>query len=104
VFSSLALAAVVAHPWGPGPGWLFFLVPLFWIGVIVLLAVIFGRRRRAMWAQGRPLGRPGRLAPRRGKRRGDPRAALRERRHRREGVPRAPRGAAQHPARPSREV
>jgi len=59
VFSSLALAAVVAHPWGPGPGWLFFLVPLFWIGVIVLLAVIFGRRRRAMWAQGGPWGGPG---------------------------------------------
>jgi putative membrane protein len=48
VFTSLALAAAAVHPFGPGP-WLFFLVPLFWILVFVILFAIFGRRRRAMW-------------------------------------------------------
>ncbi|MCL2516725.1 MAG: SHOCT domain-containing protein [Microbacteriaceae bacterium] len=27
----------------------FFLIPLFWVAVIVTLAIVFGRRRRAMW-------------------------------------------------------
>ncbi|AYG02644.1 SHOCT domain-containing protein [Gryllotalpicola protaetiae] len=27
----------------------FIFIPLFWIAVIVVLAVVFGRRRRAMW-------------------------------------------------------
>jgi putative membrane protein len=48
VFTSLALAAAAVHPFGPGP-WLFFLIPLFWILVFVILFAIFGRRRRAMW-------------------------------------------------------
>jgi putative membrane protein len=48
VFTSLALAAAAVHPFGPGP-WLFFLIPLFWIIVIVILFATFGRRRRAMW-------------------------------------------------------
>jgi putative membrane protein len=48
VFTSLALAAAAVHPFGPGP-WLFFLIPLFWILVFVILFSIFGRRRRAMW-------------------------------------------------------
>jgi putative membrane protein len=48
VFTSLALATALVHPFGPGP-WLFFLIPLFWILVFVILFAIFGRRRRAMW-------------------------------------------------------
>jgi putative membrane protein len=51
VFTALALSAVAFHPWHPG-GWLFLLIPLFWILVIVALAAIFGRRRRALWANG----------------------------------------------------
>jgi len=50
VFTSLALAAAAVHPFGPGFGFLFFLIPLFWILLIVALFAIFGRRRRAMWA------------------------------------------------------
>src|SRR3954470_19554153 len=50
VFTSLALATAVVHPFGPGP-WLFFLIPLFWIAIFAILFAIFGRRRRAMWAQ-----------------------------------------------------
>lgn len=49
VFTSLALAAAAVHPFGPGFGWLFFLVPLFWIALFAILFAIFGRRRRAMW-------------------------------------------------------
>jgi putative membrane protein len=48
VFTALALAA---HPGGPGFGfgWIFFvLIPLFWVGVIILIASI-GRRR---WSRG----------------------------------------------------
>ena len=57
MFTALALATAVAHPWGgPGFGWLFVLVPLFWIGVFALLFAIFGRRRRARWAAGGPWG------------------------------------------------
>ena len=53
MFTALALTAAVAHPWGgPGFGWLFFLVPLFWIAVFAILFAIFGRRRRAMWGGG----------------------------------------------------
>jgi putative membrane protein len=50
VFTSLALAAAAVHPFGHGFGFLFFLIPLFWILLIVALFAIFGRRRRAMWA------------------------------------------------------
>lgn len=42
--------------WGPGPGLLFFLVPLFWILLIVALFAIFGRRRRRMWEAYGPHG------------------------------------------------
>jgi len=53
VFTSLALAAAVAHPFGPGFGWLFFLIPLFWILVFVLLFGLIGRRwRRHAWSGG----------------------------------------------------
>jgi putative membrane protein len=49
VFTSLALATALVHPFGPGPHFLFFLIPLFWVLLIVALFAIFGRRRRAMW-------------------------------------------------------
>lgn len=46
VFTALALTTAVAHPWGgPGFGW-FFLIPVFWILLIVALFAIFGRRWR----------------------------------------------------------
>jgi putative membrane protein len=46
VFTSLALAAAVVHPIGHGFGWLFFLIPLFWIGLFVLIFALAGRRWR----------------------------------------------------------
>lgn len=48
-----------AHgPWGAGFGWLFLLVPLFWVLVVVLLFGFLGRRwRRAAW------GGPGAYGP-----------------------------------------
>ncbi len=37
--------------------WPFFLfIPFFWIAVIVVLAIVFGRRRRARWAWYGPHG------------------------------------------------
>lgn len=51
MFSTIALssaAGVAAHvggPWAGGFGWLFLLVPLFWIGVF---ALFFGLMRRRM--------------------------------------------------------
>jgi putative membrane protein len=45
MFTALALSAVAFHPWHGG-GFLFFLIPLFWILLIVALFAIFGRRRR----------------------------------------------------------
>jgi putative membrane protein len=47
VLTALALTAAVAHPGGPGLGFgLFFLIPLFWILLIVVLFAVFGRRWR----------------------------------------------------------
>jgi putative membrane protein len=44
-------------PWAAGFGWLFFLVPLFWIVVIVLIVALVTRRRRAFWREhGAPWG------------------------------------------------
>ena len=43
MFTALALSAVAFHPWHGG--FLFFLIPLFWILLIVALFAIFGRRR-----------------------------------------------------------
>jgi len=43
VFTALALSAVAFHPWHGG--FWFFLIPLFWILLIVALFAIFGRRR-----------------------------------------------------------
>ena len=50
MLASLPLAAVAAHGPHLGGGFPFFalLIPLFWIAVIVVLAVVFSRRRR--WA------------------------------------------------------
>lgn len=51
--TSLALASNAtawAHGWGPGPGFgfgfLFLLIPLFWIGVVILIISLVGRRFR----------------------------------------------------------
>lgn len=47
-----ALAAHPAHvmgPWAGGFGWLFLLIPLFWIAVVVLIFVLVGRRWRRGW-------------------------------------------------------
>jgi putative membrane protein len=45
----IALAAAATH-WAGPVFWPFFLfIPLFWIAVIVVLAIVFGRRRRAWW-------------------------------------------------------
>lgn len=56
MFSSLAIAGVLAHPaWGAGPGfgWLFVLVPLFWILLFALIVGLAGRRwRRAGFGPG----------------------------------------------------
>ena len=53
MFTALALAA---HPGGPGFGfgWIFFLlIPLFWIGVVVLFATLARRRwSRGGWGPG----------------------------------------------------
>lgn len=54
MFSTTLAAAVAAHagPWAAGFGWVFFLIPLFWILVFVLVFSLVGRRwRRAAWAQ-----------------------------------------------------
>ena len=60
MFSSLAVAApCVVAAWGGGPwfGWWWFLIPLFWIGLFVLIFSLAGRRwRRAAAARG---GYPG---------------------------------------------
>ena len=46
---------------GGGFGWLFLLIPLFWIGLIVLIVSLVARRRRRFWeANG---GRPGGWGP-----------------------------------------
>ncbi len=67
MITSLALAAAVAHV-GPGFGfgWIFFfLIPLFWIALFVLLFSI-GRRRWARngWGPGMHHGHPGWAASR----------------------------------------
>ena len=50
MFTALALSAVAFHPWHGG--FWFFLIPLFWILVIVALFAIFGRRRRQWMRNG----------------------------------------------------
>lgn len=58
MFTSLAIAAADhVGPFYGGFGWLFFLIPLFWIGLFVLIASLFGRRwRRAGWGPGGQYG------------------------------------------------
>jgi len=50
MFTALALSAVAFHPWHGG--FWFFLIPLFWILVVVALFAIFGRRRRQWMRDG----------------------------------------------------
>ena len=51
MFTALAVATAVAHvgPWAAGFGWLFFLIPLFWIGLFVLIFSLAARGRRRHW-------------------------------------------------------
>ena len=53
MLATLATTAVVTHagPWAAGYGWLFFLIPIFWILVIALIVFLFSRSRRRYWAQ-----------------------------------------------------
>ncbi len=63
MLSSLALAGMF-HPVAHGFGFLFFLIPLFWIVVVILIVSLVGRRwrRRAMaggygpWGHGHGFG------------------------------------------------
>ena len=64
--TALALSTIVAAhaggAWAGGFGFLFLLIPLFWIGVIALLFGVFGRRwRRAAAENG--YGPSGRRSP-----------------------------------------
>jgi len=55
VITALAATTLAAHagPMGAGFGWLFFLIPLFWIALFVLIVGLFGRRfRRAAIERG----------------------------------------------------
>ena len=66
MITALAIpAAAAAHGvghWGPGFGWWFLLIPLFWIALFAVLFAIFGRRwRRAAMDHG--YGPDGRLNP-----------------------------------------
>jgi putative membrane protein len=45
----LELAAQNGWGWGGGPGWLFLLIPLFWIAFLVILFALLGRRWRRSW-------------------------------------------------------
>jgi putative membrane protein len=51
------LATHAGWGWGGGAGWLFLLIPLFWIAFFVLLFWLLGRRWRRGW--GGPGGGPG---------------------------------------------
>ena len=54
LLASEPLTTAVMHggPWGAGFGWLFLLVPLFWIGVFALLFTLLRRRPRSNWGPG----------------------------------------------------
>ncbi|WP_308464788.1 SHOCT domain-containing protein [Rathayibacter soli] len=59
MLNTLATAASTATAhwvgWGAGPvgfGWFFLLIPLFWIGVVILIVTLVARRRRAFWHGG----------------------------------------------------
>ena len=54
--TAVATAAIHnAGPWAAGFGWLFFLIPIFWILFIGLVVFLVSRRRHA-WANGGPEG------------------------------------------------
>jgi len=57
MLATLATTAVVTHagPWAAGFGWVFFLIPIFWILVIGLIIFLVSRRRHA-WYAGGPQG------------------------------------------------
>lgn len=63
LLSSAATSLATHGGWGwgggGGPGWLFLLIPLFWIAVIVTLFAVFGRRWRRRAAAGGYYGGPG---------------------------------------------
>src|SRR3954454_17102349 len=121
--TTLASAANDTVHWvGPGFGWWWLFIPVFWILFFVALFALLGRRWRRggpwgdgdpRWAggpggsrsagatlgvRGRARGGRGRRQPQRG---GHARRAVRERRHGRGGVPRPPRGAPRQPRRPA---
>ena len=57
MFTSLPAVSLAAHaggPWAAGLGWLVVVIPLFWIAVFALVAVLFARARRAAFAGGGP--------------------------------------------------
>ena|SRR5688572_20389482 len=58
MLATLATTAVVTHTgaWGAGFGWVFFLIPIFWILVIGLIIFLVTRGRRRAWANGGPEG------------------------------------------------
>lgn len=57
----LTALAVAPYHYGPGPFPFFFLVPLFWIAVVVVLGLLFRRGARRRWAQyGGPAAGPNR--------------------------------------------
>ena len=53
-------ATVAAHagPWAAGFGWVFFLIPLFWLLVVGLIIFGVSRRHRAWAAEGSGPGAP----------------------------------------------
>ncbi|WP_308799786.1 SHOCT domain-containing protein [Agromyces silvae] len=57
--AAIAAAHAAGGPWAAGWGWLFFLIPLFWIALFALLFAFVGRRwRRAAWAADGSYGPP----------------------------------------------
>ena len=62
MLTTAVLTGLAAHPgWGMGGvgfGWLFLLIPLFWIIVVVALVAVFGRRWRRGWYAEGPYAHP----------------------------------------------
>jgi len=51
-FSAVSVAAHAGGPWGAGFGWLFLLIPLFWIALFATFAFVAVRMRRSALADG----------------------------------------------------